>query len=131
LDRIDIQLDVPPVTAADLALPPPIEGTAEAAARVARAREGQAGRGAGLNATLNLQALERVAAPDAPGAALLAKAAESLVLSARAYHRTLKVARTVADLDGADAVRRVHVAEALSLRRQWAGADQGGFAKVS
>jgi magnesium chelatase family protein len=131
LDRIDIQLDVPPVTAADLALPPPIEGTAEAAARVARARDAQSDRGLGLNAVLDLQALEKAAAPDAPGAALLAKAAETLSLSARAYHRTLKVARTIADLDGADAVRRLHVAEALSLKRQWAGAEQGEFAKVS
>ena len=131
LDRIDIQLDVPPVTAADLALPSPVEGTAEAAARVGRAREAQAQRACGLNAALDLEALERVAAPDAPGAALLAKAAESLALSARAYHRTLKVARTIADLDGADAVRRIHVAEALSLKRRWAGADQAGFAKVS
>jgi len=131
LDRIDIQLDVPPVTAADLALPPPIEGTAEAAARVAHAREAQAARGAGLNAVLDLESLERHAAPDAPGATLLAKAAETLSLSARAYHRTLKVARTVADLDGSDAVRRIHVAEALSLKRQWAGADQGSLARVS
>jgi magnesium chelatase family protein len=130
LDRIDIQLDVPPVTAADLALPPPIEGTAEAAARVMRAREAQSGRGQGVNATLSLDALENVAAPDAPGAALLSKAAESLALSARAYHRTLKVARSIADLDGADGVRRIHIAEALSLRRQWAGAEQNGLARV-
>lgn len=131
LDRIDIQLDVPPVTAADLTLPPPVEGTAEAAARVARAREAQAARGAGLNATLDLESLERLAAPDAAGAALLSKAAESLALSARAYHRTLKVARTIADLDGSETVRRIHIAEALSLKRQWASADQGAFAKVS
>jgi magnesium chelatase family protein len=131
LDRIDIQLDVPPVTAADLTLPPPIEGTAEASARVMRARDAQASRGAGLNATLDLDSLERLAAPDAPGAALLAKAAEALALSARAYHRTLKVARTIADLDGSEAVRRIHVAEALSLKRQWASAEQGSFAKVS
>lgn len=131
LDRIDIQLDVPPVTAADLTLPPPIEGTAEAAARVSRARDAQSSRSEGLNATLSLDALERLAAPDAPGAALLAKAAESLSLSARAYHRTLKVARTIADLDGSDAVRRLHIAEALSLKRRWASADQAGFAKVS
>lgn len=72
-----------------------------------------------------------MATPDAPGAALLAKAAESLALSARAYHRTLKVARTIADLDGSEAVRRIHIAEALSLKRQWAGAEQPGFAKVS
>ncbi len=131
LDRIDIQLDVPPVTAADLALPPPIEGTAEAAARVGRARVAQTARGSGLNALLALDALEKLAAPDAPGAALLSKAAETLALSARAYHRTLKVARTIADLDGSDAVRRIHVAEALSLKRQWAGAEQGQIAKVS
>jgi magnesium chelatase family protein len=131
LDRIDIQLDVPPVTAADLALPPPIEGTAEASARVGRARDAQRSRAFGLNAVLDLDALEKVASPDAPGAALLSKAAESLALSARAYHRTLKVARTIADLDGSEAVRRIHVAEALSLKRQWASADQGGFARVS
>jgi len=124
LDRIDIQLDVPPVTAADLSLPPPVEGTAEAATRVMRAREAQSARGAGLNATLNLDALEKNAAPDAPGAALLSKAAETLSLSARAYHRTLKVARTIADLDGATAVKRIHIAEALSLKRQWAGTGQ-------
>jgi magnesium chelatase family protein len=111
--------------------PPPIEGTAEAAARVGRARDAQAAREAGLNATLDLASLERFAAPDAPGAALLAKAAETLSLSARAYHRTLKVARTVADLDGSDGLRRIHVAEALSLKRQWASADQAGFARVS
>jgi magnesium chelatase family protein len=131
LDRIDIQLDVPPVTAADLSLPSPIEGTAEAAARVSQARAAQGARNAGLNAALSLENLERLAAPDAPGAALLSKAAETLSLSARAYHRTLKVARTVADLDGADAVRRIHIAEALSLKRQWAGAEQGGLARVS
>jgi magnesium chelatase family protein len=130
LDRIDIQLDVPPVTPADLALPPPVEGTAEAAARVTRAREAQSARAQGLNAVLGLEALEKVATPDAPGAALLSKAAESLALSARAYHRTLKVARTIADLDGSAGVRRIHVAEALSLKRQWAGAEQG-FARVS
>jgi magnesium chelatase family protein len=98
---------------------------------VGGAREAQTQRALGLNAVLDLDALERVAAPDAPGAALLSKAAESLALSARAYHRTLKVARTIADLDGSDAVRRIHIAEALSLKRQWAGAEQGGFAKVS
>ena len=123
LDRIDIQLDVPPVTAADLALPPPAEGTAEAAARVWRAREAQSARGKGLNSALDLASLEALAAPDAPGAALLQKAAEQLALSARAYHRTLKVARTIADLDGAGGVKRIHIAEALSLKRQWAGAE--------
>ncbi len=123
LDRIDIQLDVPPVTAADLSLPPPIEGTAEAAARVACARAAQAARGLGLNAAAPMDRFEAIAAPDAPGAALLAKAAEVMSLSARAHHRTLRVARTIADLDGAAAVARRHIAEALSFRRQWAGAE--------
>lgn len=130
LDRIDIQLDVPPVTAADLALPPPPEGTAEAAARVAEARAAQTERGFGLNARLDAGGLDAAALPDAAGAALLAKAAEAMTLSARAYHRAMKVARTIADLDGADGVRRVHVAEALSLRRQWAGTENGALARA-
>jgi magnesium chelatase family protein len=122
MDRIDLQLDVPPVTPADLALPPPVEGTAEVAARVLAARAAQQARsaetgGVQTNCELSGDALERCAAPDEAGRALLLKAAESLRLTARAYHRTLKVARTIADLDGADAVRRVHIAEALSHRR--------------
>jgi magnesium chelatase family protein len=128
IDRIDIQLDVPPVTAADLTLPAPAEGTAEAAMRVARARTLQSARAEaeGLPNALNSKAdsnmLEKIAAPDQAGAALLAKAAERMALSARSYHRTLRVARTIADLDGVQTVRRVHVAEALSLRRVWPGA---------
>jgi magnesium chelatase family protein len=127
IDRIDIQLDVPPVTAADLTLPAPAEGTADAAARVARARELQRTRAEaeGLPNTLNGKAdtnlLEKIAAPDPAGATLMSKAAERMALSARAYHRTLRVARTIADLDGAGTVRRVHIAEALSLRRVWPG----------
>jgi magnesium chelatase family protein len=116
MDRIDLQIDVPPVTPADLALPPAPEGTAEAAARVAAARAVQAARG-GLNARLGGDRLDTITAPDAPGAALLAKAAEAMGLTARAYHRILRVVRTIADLDGADGVRRIHIAEALSARR--------------
>lgn len=122
-DRIDLQLDVPAVTAADLALPPPLEGTAEAAARVALARVAQGARYEGermaapVNAAASPSMLDTACAPDAAGRDLLAKAADSLRLSARAYHRTLKVARTIADLDGVDAVRRIHVAEALAYRR--------------
>lgn len=130
IDRIDIQLDVPAVTPADLALPAPAEGTAEAAARVAQARDVQAARGraggvegAALNAQAEAARIEVIGAPDEAGASLLSMAAERLALSARAYHRTLRVARTIADLDGAGGVRRVHVAEALSLRRVWAGQD--------
>src|SRR5206468_2429798 len=79
MDRIDLQIEVPPVSAADLALPPPSEGTAEAAARVASARDAQAGRALGpassLNSRLEGEALERIAAPDEPGLALLRRAA--------------------------------------------------------
>ncbi|MGE3867374.1 MAG: YifB family Mg chelatase-like AAA ATPase, partial [Hyphomonadaceae bacterium] len=138
LDRIDLQLDVPPVTAADLALPPPAEGSAQAAVRVAAARAAQADRARALglpetatNAEAEVAAIERFAAPDEAGRALLSKAAESLGLSARGYHRALRVARTIADLDGADGVRRTHVAEALSCRRQWAGRAAPETATVS
>jgi magnesium chelatase family protein len=117
LDRIDLQIDVPPVTAADLALPPPAEGTVEAAARVGAARALQEARAGTINARLDGRALERDAAPDEGGRALLARAAEAQGLSARAWTRTLRVARTIADLDGAAGVRRIHVAEALSYRR--------------
>jgi magnesium chelatase family protein len=132
LDRIDLQLDVPPVTPADLALPPPAEGSAESAARVACARAaqtGRAGEAGGLNAAMAGAALEKFAAPDEAGHALLQKAAEAMRLSARAYHRTLRVARTIADLEGATGVRRVHIAEALSLRRVWAQKDAAFTAK--
>lgn len=129
LDRIDLQLDVPAVTAADLALPAAPEGTREAAARVAAAREAQARRARALglppetlNAALPASALEEAARPDEAGAALLAKAAQNLRLTARGYHRCLKAARTIADLAGAAGVVRAHVAEALALRRLWAQA---------
>jgi magnesium chelatase family protein len=122
LDRIDLQVEVPPVTAADLALPPAAEGTAEAASRVAKARELQAGRESGvLNSRLEGSELEAVAKPDAPGQALLTRAAEAAGLTARGWTRTLRLARTIADLDGSDAVRRLHLAEALIYRRS--GAD--------
>ena len=116
LDRIDLQIQVPPVTPADLALPPPIEGTAEAAARVATAREAQAERGS-LNAHLPTDQLDHVAAPDRAGEILLHEAAMQQSLTARSYHRIMRVARTIADLDGQEAVRRLHIAEALSCRR--------------
>ncbi len=129
MDRIDLQVDVPPVTAADLALPAPAEGTAEAAARVAAARAlasdraARAGEGAlALNAqALNSRAdgdwLETIVALDAPARALITRAAEAGGLTARGWTRTLRLARTIADLEGADTVRRVHVAEALIYRR--------------
>ena len=122
LDRIDLHVEVDPVSAADLALPPPAEGSTEVAARVARARAVQAGRqaetGARTNAELDGEALERFAAPDEAGRALLLQAAEAMRLSARGYTRMLRVARTIADLAGAPRTGRSHVAEALSYRRQ-------------
>ncbi|MGZ3376516.1 MAG: YifB family Mg chelatase-like AAA ATPase [Phenylobacterium sp.] len=124
MDRIDLQVEVPPVTAADLALPAPAEGTAQAAARVAEARGAQAARAAdggkgaaALNARADGDWLETNAALDAPARALLTRAAEAGGLTARGWTRTLRLARTIADLEGADAVRRVHVAEALIYRR--------------
>jgi magnesium chelatase family protein len=124
LDRIDLTVDVPPVTAADLALPPPAEGTAEVAARIAAARDigvaraAKAGDGLpALNARAEGRWLETIAALDPPAAALLARAAEAGALSARGWTRTLRLARTIADLEGAGPVRRVHIAEALIYRR--------------
>jgi magnesium chelatase family protein len=124
-DRIDLHVEVPAVAAADLSLPPPAEGSAEVAARVAAARERQRARYAGLpeggrprsNAEADGRLLDQVAAPDPEGRRLLAEATDRMRLSARGYHRVLRVARTLADLEACDAVRRVHVAEALSYRR--------------
>jgi magnesium chelatase family protein len=123
IDRIDLHIEVPAVTAADLILPPPTEGSAEVAARVARAREMQAARYAALglpgvrtNATAQGPLLEQVAQPDRSGLTLLREAADAMQLSARGYHRVLRVARTLADLDVTAKVGRIHLAEALSYR---------------
>ena len=132
LDRIDIHVEVPPVSPADLALPPPAEGSAEVAARVAMARQIQSdryehlaapmgARAPQLNAHVEGELLEDIAALDEAGLRLLREAAERMHLTARGYHRVLRVARTLADLDGKDAVRRLHVAEALAYREPVAG----------
>ncbi|MEL7218777.1 MAG: YifB family Mg chelatase-like AAA ATPase [Pseudomonadota bacterium] len=117
LDRIDLHVEVGAVSAMDLGLPPPAEGSAEISARVAAARRLGTQRGIRSNAELEGDTLERFAAPDEAGKALLMQAAEKLRLSARGYTRMLRVARTIADLSGAETVGRVHIAEALSYRQ--------------
>ncbi len=138
LDRMDLTIETPPVSAMDLAAPTTGETSAEVSRRVSCAREAQEARARefGLNkdqspetetnlttttftnARLPDAALEKLARPDADGSALLTKAAVTLNLSARAYTRTLRVARTLADLDGSDGVLRRHIAEAISYRRK-------------
>ncbi len=125
LDRIDLQIEVPAVSASDLVLPAPIEGSAEVRARVIAARERQRDRLHALgvknirtNAETSGQLLEDIAKLDTEGKALLVQASQTLMLSARGFHRTLKVARTLADLDGDVQVGRMHIAEALSYRAE-------------
>ncbi len=124
-DRIDLHVEVPEVSAQDLTLPPPAEGSRAVRERVVAARVVQSERYKALapgsnirtNAEPEGELLEKVAGPDEPGKKLLAEAAERMRLSARGYHRVLKVSRTLADLDGSEGVKRIHVAEALSYRR--------------
>lgn len=123
MDRIDIRIDVPAVTAADLIRPMQAETSATVARRVARAREIQQDRfiafgtpSISSNARCTTAMIETMAEPDASGLQLLRDAAEKLKFSARGYHRVLKVARTLADLDGKATVGRIHLAEAISYR---------------
>ncbi|BBE73945.1 YifB family Mg chelatase-like AAA ATPase [Oharaeibacter diazotrophicus] len=124
LDRFDITIEVPAVNAADLMAPRRQgEASAAVAARVAAARRRQMERHAALgrpdltvNAALPPGLLEVVAPLDAAGKRLLREAADALGLSARGYHRVMKVARTLADLEGDESVGRMHVGEAIAMR---------------
>jgi len=141
-DRIDLHIEVPAVPAGDLTLPPPGEGTKEVAARVLAARKRQEARFSAIfeengrsdsapdiprcNAEADGKLLEEIAKPDPEGVALLNQAVDKMKLSARGYHRVLRVGRTLADLDGEKGVRRPHIAESLSYRRLFPG-QYGGL----
>ncbi|WP_370224376.1 YifB family Mg chelatase-like AAA ATPase [Pararhodobacter marinus] len=121
MDRFDLRLDVPAVGWADLDLPASGETSAVVAARIAAARARQAQRFDGLpglrvNADAEGALLEEIAAPDTEGRAILARAADRFGLTARGYHRVLRLARTIADLEGSADIRAPHVAEAISFR---------------
>lgn len=121
LDRFDLRVDVPPVAFADLDLPATGESSAVVAARVARSRKIQETRyaayaGLRVNADAEGSILEEVAVPDREGRALLTHAAERFGLTARGYHRLLRVARTIADLEASAELRAPHMAEAISYR---------------
>ncbi|MEM0945512.1 MAG: ATP-binding protein, partial [Pseudomonadota bacterium] len=117
LDRFDIRIEVPPVTPAILALPGHGDSSARIGRRVADARGAQLDRAPQLNSELEGEALDRVAKPDQAGMAILQTAAETFRYSARGYTRVLRLARTLADLAGATAVGKAHVAEAIGYRR--------------
>ncbi len=123
-DRIDLFVDVPALTAQELSTPASGETSAQIAERVLRARQLQQARfeDAGatnvhVNAHADGKVLEQILALDKRSEDLIKKAADTYQLSARGYHRVLKVARTIADLDGSVSVASHHVAEALSYRR--------------
>ncbi|MDP5335215.1 MAG: YifB family Mg chelatase-like AAA ATPase [Paracoccaceae bacterium] len=121
MDRFDLRIEVPPVAYTDLDLPASGDSSVQVAARVAAARRGQATRyaevaGMHLNADAEGAMLDRIATPDAAGRALLGRIADRFGLTARGYHRVLRVARTIADLEGAADVASAHVAEAASYR---------------
>ena len=121
MDRFDLRIEVPPVAFTDLDLPASGDTSQQIAVRVAAARAVQTARYADhpemrVNADVEGEVLKEIATPDAEGAALLTRAAEHFRLSARSYHRILRVARTVADLAGSDQIAANHMAEAISYR---------------
>ncbi|MDO5641112.1 MAG: YifB family Mg chelatase-like AAA ATPase [Paracoccus sp. (in: a-proteobacteria)] len=132
MDRFDLRIEVPAVALADLDLPAGGESSAVVAGRVARARDRQRdrfarlapGSGACANADAPPALLDQIAAPDAEGRALILEAGDRLGLSARGYHRILRVARTIADLDEAETIAPHHLAEAISYRLPSLGRGQ-------
>ena len=121
MDRFDLRVEAPPVAWQDLDLPPSGDSSATVAARVAQARARQSARFADhprlrVNADMEGRLLEEAASPDAEGRDFLSRAADRFGLTARGYHRILRVARTIADLDGSATVRRPHIAEAVGYR---------------
>lgn len=117
LDRIDLQIMVPRPRSEELTAPADdAEDSAAVRARVCAARQRQLDRAGCANARLDVSGIERDAAPDAAGAELLQRVMRQFQLSARAYHRILKLARTIADLAGASQVQAAHIAEAVRLR---------------
>ena len=122
MDRFDLRLEVPPVAFTDLDLPASGDDSATVAARIKAARNRQTARFEALGAPARVNAdaegalLDAVAEPDAEGREMLVKAADRFRLTARGYHRVLRVARTIADLEASETVRLPHVAEALGFR---------------
>jgi magnesium chelatase family protein len=122
LDRIDLHIEVPALAEGELQGKAAGESSAAVRTRVSEARAAQLARQGKPNARLATKEIDRLCAPDEPGAQLLKQAIARLNLSARAYHRVLKVARTIADLAGAQRVSSAHIAEAIHYRRS-AGTD--------
>ena len=117
LDRIDIQIEVPAVAQEDLLKQADGESSTTIQARAEAARQRQLARQGKPNAQLSVAEIDRWCAPGEDGEALLRQAIARLNLSARAYHRVLKVARTIADLAGSERIQTPHIAEAVQYRR--------------
>ena len=117
MDRIDIHLEVPAVPQEDLLKHTAGEASDAVCARVAAAHRVQIGRQAKSNSSLATREIDKWCAPDAAAEALLRQAIARLNLSARAYHRVLQLARTIADLAGNEGIATAHVAEAIQYRK--------------